>query len=155
MATRATSNPAVASPDRPARNPSKEVVWYSEDTFELRRGRWPLVYTFVTLTLCDTPANKIRLLRILMLCSRQVEAMKKKAKRVPERIAMAQHVVNYLQVLYDLRGQPQRFLSKLKSILEPEETKTFLFKQIGEDWCEVDRRGVGDMVERALRSKGV
>jgi hypothetical protein len=90
-----------------------------------------------------------------MLYSRQVEAMKKKAKRVPEQIAAARNVVRHLQVIFDLRGQPQSFLSRLKGILEPEETRTFLFKQIGEDWYEVERRGVGDVVEQALRSKGV
>ena len=90
-----------------------------------------------------------------MLYSRQVEAIEKKAKRVPEQIAAARNVVNHLQVLYDLRGQPQRFLSRLNGILEPEETRTFLFKQIGKNWSEVNRRGVGDVVEQALRSKGV
>ncbi|ERF71578.1 hypothetical protein EPUS_00567 [Endocarpon pusillum Z07020] len=61
------------------------------------------------------------------------------------------NVMQHLQVLWDLRGNRERWLRKLAAILEPEAQRTFVFRLVrtwegeGEEedgvWVEVDREG--------------
>lgn len=70
--------------------------------------------------------------------------------------AVGRNVLEHLKVLhtYGVRGERERFVAKLASIMEPFESRTFLFELRGGDWLEMVRSEVGPVLDGILRAKG-
>ena len=154
-------------PRTTARCPWEDFIWFSDTMFEVPNlRRKSKAYTFVTLSNEHTPVNTIRVARLIMYYSSGLRSLRQAADRalgakktdIEQEIADTRNVLGHLQVLYDLRGEPEKYLMKMKSLLEPLERRTVLFRAINnrqDEWINVPKEKAGDAIVGMMMSKGL
>lgn len=161
---------AVASAVAAAETQREEVTWFSDDMFEVMRpdgrsarGTTGTTYRLVTLRVEYTPEILIKVQNLMALYSGQVQALRRNAPAATTAAALARNqrettdasnVLKHLQVLYEWRTEPARFVSKLKSFVDPFEKRTFLFRASAGSWMEVKKGEAGKFVEELLKGEG-
>ncbi|KAF7507792.1 hypothetical protein GJ744_010093 [Endocarpon pusillum] len=164
--TSTTTTPSAAPVD------ARGLTWFSDTTFELRQPykRTGSTYTFITLLLDHSPATLVKVTHLLGIYSdrwnhyRRMHTAQRRSTPDddsdpdPDSITAAaaqqyRNVMQHLQVLWDLRGNRERWLRKLACILAPESQRTFVFRQV-RTWEGEQDEGIWVEVEREGRSAG-
>lgn len=175
-----TTTPSAATATTTSAGPidAEGLTWFCDTTFELRppHKRTGSRYTFVTLALDHSRATILNVNRLLTIYSdrwdhhcRTYTALRRSTPddddssspitattataAAADTARQCLNVMEHLQVLWDLRGNRERWLRKLAGILEPETQRTFVFRLV-RTWEGEEEEGIWAEVERGAGSAG-